>query len=295
MTDEYISLPMDWKDMYLSESNIHAQGSEYYVYAPTEMMKKAMYHPVRIGFGDFGAGYKLNRTALDNFCIAYIFTGSFHIRFSDVDEIARAGQFLLVDCYQPHQFSTHEPCTDMWLHFNGPSARAMYEYITGRVGNIINEDPQGQMLQSMRTIFNLLKSSKSILEPQLAHQIDTILCTCAMQPSSSKVRSSDVIDIAVSYISSHLDEELSLDFLSSFVALDKYYFVKKFKEHTGISPHQFILNARIEQAKYLLYISQISIQAISEACGFRYQSALCAAFKRSVGITPSQYRKSVQM
>lgn len=59
-----------------------------------------------------------------------------------------------------------------------------------------------------------------------------------------------------------------------------------------MSPHRYILRARIERARELLRMTSLSIGEIADAVGFAGQSHFCTAFGRETGLTPSAYRRS---
>lgn len=278
--------------MHLTEANMISCRSEYFLYSATPKMRNCMYYPHRVGLGDFMPGYRLSRTPMNNFLIAYISEGSFRIRFADVDAIAHEGQFLIVDCYEPHRFSTDESCRDIWLHYDGPAARNMYEYIVERSGNIIDAGRSGHGLHEMHAIFDMLKAGRGAREAELSHHIDGMLASLASAGKSSGPHSDalNVIDRSLPYITAHLNDDLSLDSLATVFCIDKYYFSKRFKERTGTTPHQYILNARLERGKFLLHTTTLPVGAISADCGFHSQSMFCAAFKRANGKSPSQYR-----
>lgn len=285
------------KSGYLDEPGVSRHGSDFYVYEATAPTRRAMYHPLRIGHGRFDAGYRLSRAPMNNFLVAFIDSGSFHIRFSDVDETAQAGQFLLVDCYQPHVFSTTEPCSDLWLHYDGPAARPMYEHLVASFGNVIGADEQGRALNEMHVVYDIFKSS-AVSEPLLAHHIDGILTTLADVGKAVTARrrsegTRKAIESTVSYISAHLDHDLSLESLANQAMMNTYYFAKRFKTQVGLSPHQFVLNARIERAKFLLYSTDLPAGRIARECGFKDQSVFCAAFKRITGSAPSDFRRMI--
>ncbi|MEH2080317.1 MAG: helix-turn-helix transcriptional regulator [Nostoc sp.] len=63
-----------------------------------------------------------------------------------------------------------------------------------------------------------------------------------------------------------------------------------FKRATGISPHQYIIKQRVEQAKLLLSKTDLMIANIAQLVGFSSQSHLTQQFKRLTGITPKQIR-----
>ncbi len=93
----------------------------------------------------------------------------------------------------------------------------------------------------------------------------------------------------IDYINAYLDRDLSLRELSSLVQMSPHYFSKLFKQTTGITPHQYVINCRIEKAKYLIRQGKLSLAEIATQVGFTDQSHLHRHFKRLVGITPKTY------
>ncbi|MBE9128374.1 MULTISPECIES: helix-turn-helix transcriptional regulator [unclassified Coleofasciculus] len=94
---------------------------------------------------------------------------------------------------------------------------------------------------------------------------------------------------AVDYIHDHLAEEICLDELAGYLGLSRYYFCRLFKQSTGLSPYQYVIQCRVERAKYLLKKGDLSLADISVACGFTHQSHLHRHFKRLTGVTPKQF------
>ena len=91
------------------------------------------------------------------------------------------------------------------------------------------------------------------------------------------------------YINEHLHEEVKLIELAAIVQISPYHFLRLFKQSTGITPHQYILQRRIDKAKYLLRQSELSITDIALRVGFCDQSHFTRCFKRLVGMTPKQF------
>ena len=69
---------------------------------------------------------------------------------------------------------------------------------------------------------------------------------------------------------------------------------RRFKMATGVSLIEYLQNLRIEKAKHLLESSQIAVDEISVAAGYEDPSFFRKLFKRSAGLTPSQYRRMFQ-
>jgi AraC family transcriptional regulator len=95
---------------------------------------------------------------------------------------------------------------------------------------------------------------------------------------------------AIDYIHSHLDRDLSLAELASVINISPTYFANLFKQAMGISPHQYVIQQRVEQAKLMLSKTDLAIADIALQVGFSSQSHLTQQFKRITGITPKQVR-----
>ncbi len=100
---------------------------------------------------------------------------------------------------------------------------------------------------------------------------------------------SQVID----YMQTHLAEALSVAEIASSVQMSPYHFSRCFKQATGCSPHQYLLQTRVERAKALLQADrwpQPTLAEVAAATGFASQSHLNRHFKQQLGLTPRQFR-----
>jgi AraC family transcriptional regulator len=93
------------------------------------------------------------------------------------------------------------------------------------------------------------------------------------------------------YMQTHLDQELSLAALGAVAQMSPYYFSRLFKQSTGLSPHQYILQQRIAWATRLLADPQLSVAAIAHRVGFPSQAHFTNIFRRWAATTPRQYRQ----
>ena len=79
--------------------------------------------------------------------------------------------------------------------------------------------------------------------------------------------------------------------LAEVAGMSPHYFCELFKKSTGLSPHQYSIRCRIDQAKIYLRSRQFTIRQIAEATGFADQSHFTKVFHRIVGVTPMQFRR----
>jgi AraC-like DNA-binding protein len=92
-------------------------------------------------------------------------------------------------------------------------------------------------------------------------------------------------------IRDQLAEDLSLSELASITNLSKAHFARAFRNSTGLPPHQYQLNARVEHAKRLLRRGDMTLTEIGLECGFRDQSHFIRAFRRRVGVSPGVWQR----
>ena len=94
----------------------------------------------------------------------------------------------------------------------------------------------------------------------------------------------------VEYIHQNLGRDLRIEQIARMVNLSNFYFIRQFKAALGKTPHQYILDCRIQLAKDLLCNSFLPINDISQRCGFSTQSHFTSSFRQSTGTSPRAYR-----
>jgi AraC family transcriptional regulator len=99
------------------------------------------------------------------------------------------------------------------------------------------------------------------------------------------------LKLMIEYINDNLDKHLDLDDLANIVQLSQYHFARAFKQSLGISPHQYVIQQRVELSKHLLKQGTVTINEISIECGFSNPSHFAKCFRQHIGVSPKQFRK----
>jgi len=106
--------------------------------------------------------------------------------------------------------------------------------------------------------------------------------------------SPSVLRRAIERLRSDSDADVSLSALACDAGLSRFHFCRSFKESTGLSPHAWLRQHRLEQAMNMLRESDESVVSIAAALGYSSQTAFAAAFKKLTGETPSDWRRRVR-
>ena len=96
----------------------------------------------------------------------------------------------------------------------------------------------------------------------------------------------------VRYISDHYAGEITLQSAASLAYMEPTYFSKQFKRIVGFGFNQYLIQVRMKEAKRLLLTTDLSVNEISEKCGYSAGNYFGDAFKSLTGVSPSVYRKT---
>jgi len=141
-------------------------------------------------------------------------------------------------------------------------------------------------------------------DPLLAEQLGTSLAVCvarllSQQPVDPKPTSSAAIGRqrlrrVLDYIEASLDERtLSLAEIASVANLSPFHFSRAFKRATGLPPHRFVIERRVERAKVLMTDPELSLAEVAAAAGFANQAHFSTIFRRLTNMSPREYRESL--
>jgi AraC family transcriptional regulator len=92
------------------------------------------------------------------------------------------------------------------------------------------------------------------------------------------------------YIRANIGEDLTLSGLAEIANMSPHYFSELFKQSTGLSPHRYVLRAKVECAKEYLSDPRVNVFEASVLTGFADQSYFTKVFRRVVGVTPTEFR-----
>ncbi|HKP26280.1 MAG TPA: AraC family transcriptional regulator [Dongiaceae bacterium] len=142
--------------------------------------------------------------------------------------------------------------------------------------------------------------SNAPLDALFRHQVIDLLATrvlaahTGMPPASQPViggLAPKTLLRAIERLRSDSDADVSLAALASDAGLSRFHFCRAFKESTGLSPHAWLRQYRLEQAMNMLRDTDQSVVSISVALGYSSQTAFAAAFRKLTSESPSDWRR----
>ena len=93
------------------------------------------------------------------------------------------------------------------------------------------------------------------------------------------------------YVEAHIEAPITLEALAELANLSVFHFARRFKQTTGRSPYQYVLEWKMGRARTLLRARELPVAAIGDALGFASPAHFAAAFKRAVGLSPRAFQQ----
>lgn len=113
--------------------------------------------------------------------------------------------------------------------------------------------------------------------------------------ASEEYQQNSAIHKVAKYISTHYYKNISQEQLCEMAGYSPAHLRRLFVKVFGVSPQQYILNCKIDRAKeLLLHIPEQTVEEISDMLGFCSSSYFCRLFKSKVGLSPVEYKNSVE-
>lgn len=264
------------------------KGSHMYFFTASQTAKKLLYYPIAIGEFYCNKDYHVVRTTnYDSILAIYVLDGSITLVQNDNRLTAGKDEFLLVDCYKPHQYFSDVGAHTLWVHFDGNNARQWFDEIKLKKGQKIK--CHRQTAACISNMIQYINSNQN--EYDISNELYSLLCAISKSYElKDESKKTDTIEKSKKFILSNYDKSLSVDEMAAHVHMSVSFFSKVFKETTGFSPYDYLLSVRLDKAKELLQKTDEPVQNIAFKTGFNSTSNFIYFFKKEMGISPLKFR-----
>ncbi|UKS29188.1 response regulator [Paenibacillus sp. HWE-109] len=152
---------------------------------------------------------------------------------------------------------------------------------------------KGKVLEDIIGIASVYKEHSVIHSAKQLRTWSTIIMNVLIEeiPAADDENHQQLVNKIHAYIHQNLSKDVTLQSISEYVYLHSVYLSKLYKEITGLNLSEYILHARMEEAKNLLEKSTYKIYEITEKVGYQSPQHFIRRFKKYYGVTPDIFRK----
>lgn len=168
-------------------------------------------------------------------------------------------------------------------------------------GGFTLEDPRFRADPILGRFVGALAEAASLQDPSTATFIDHACRTVIAYLVRAQLQSARAVERPVGlqawrlrkvmdFIGANATEPISLQAMAEHVGLSRMHFAAQFLLATGMTPHTYLTEARLEIARRLLSEGQLGLAAIAVQAGFHSQAHFTTVFRKSTGTTPGRWR-----
>lgn len=246
------------------------------------------------------------RHSHDSYAVGTIDAGAIRFWHGGVAHLATAGTVIAINPGEVHDGRSGSPqgCRYRMLYIEGNAIERLYESDMPRIGHTValRGPVQGdtQLAHALQRCHDTLAGPRTdpalVLEQQSrVLQIVYLLFArygTARLEASNAVAGTHYVARAREYMAAHLSERIYLLDMARTVGLSPFYLLRAFKRATGMPPHRYLYQLRLDRARGLLRHGVPPAQVAAEL-GFTDQSHLTRRFKAAFGVTPGQYARAL--
>lgn len=198
---------------------------------------------------------------------------------------ANKGQGIAVAKNGCVEISAQGSASVMCLAFDG-AAESM-ERFGSDVFDIVNFSSLNSVVCVMNGLLEWYPDNDSMAEAFAEYLVSALV-----GGESGSSRGAQHVDMAKRYIDENYFNDIKVEELAELLGLDRKYLRNLFTEHVGMSTKDYLMVCRVERAKELLEIGDLSISSVALSVGYRDALGFSKIFKKYVGVSPSEYKEN---
>lgn len=239
-------------------------------------------------------GRKIDRPAgRSDYLLFYVAKGKEHF-YLDSEIIAEEGSFIFFRPFekQEHIYLEDKPGEFYFVHFNAPADFDLFGF---KSSTVYNSKLSVTICDTFEEIISELQKKQPAYERLCASKLFALFSLLerkSKEETSSMGKYFDKISFVIQKMNKEYHIDYTLDDYAKMCNMSKFHFLRVFKDLTGSSPLEYRNTIRLHHVKEQLTDTNIPIGEIAENAGFCSPSRFCDAFRKKVGVSPSQYRKS---
>ncbi len=235
--------------------------------------------------------------------LIYIIKGRCYLKIDGKDVVAEEGEVILFRPHEPqfYYYKEKDASHDYWVHFSGTECERIFEENNLQNQHIIkltNTSEVEHQLSKLCFHFHLGGPHRDSICNGLMISVLGLVGHYNAERENSVANITDnknqqLVREVLSWFRHSKVMNYSITDCAKFCNMSEAHFSRIFKDIMGVSPQQYMTNAKLERAKQLLYYTSDSIADIASDVGYDDPNYFSRIFKKHMKVTPKQYRDGI--
>lgn len=281
---------------------IYSRTSKGYETAYSQIPSETQQQLIRLSrHGNVNAvfPYYYELRASNSYLLIYTVNGQGKYTSGDLSVILSPNTLLFIDCDRDHiiELSEANGWDYFFMNIGGPLIDTYYRAYSADHSFIYTLPSISGVSSYIDRIFHLYESREAeVCYDFLQSNLLSGLLTTILSEKKNNASGMSQLPPQLEAVKERFDREymhaFTLDEIARDEHISKYKLVHDFTEHLGISPINYLIRVRIENAKRMLVATSDPINEIAAAVGIENMNHFIYLFKKSEGVTPGGYRKA---
>lgn len=241
--------------------------------------------PFVCGVRDCAPGWQIGPNIRDHWVLHYVLSGKGTFLCNGEAFPAQAGELFIVHPGERTFYIAdgHDPWSYIW------AGLTCSESLAQLIAPPVIKAPWAA------SCFSRMIASQEKTAPEWAvcSLLYEFFATLAAQQEAGRVPSpEDYVNRAITGIQANYDQPLQISEIAASLGLNRSYFCRLFKQHTGMSPQAYLVSYRLEKAAEMITVQGMSQKEAAQLTGYADPASFCRMFKRKFGVPPGAYRNA---
>ncbi|KAA8783744.1 helix-turn-helix domain-containing protein [Paenibacillus amylolyticus] len=227
----------------------------------------------------------------------WICEGEGWLRIGDQEYYPKPGQLFLMPegIKQSYSAISDKPFLKYWCHFSAKVGGINLFQIL-QFPHVVNVEQPERFQDIFGSVLTYANSNEIYAHMMAKSKLTELLSYYIMNLDVNQITYLNVpvvekLSTLLTYIDSHIEENMSVQDLAKMLHMHPNYFIRFFKQHIGMPPIHYLTSRKIDKAKEMLHCTSLTMTQIAGNLGFSDSYYFSRQFKKHTGLNPTEYRK----
>lgn len=228
-----------------------------------------------------------------DYYLVYVCSGSYCIETQLGSFSMKENEFIIISPNMSHH-NIHAESNKLYyccMHFTGYAVNEILKSLDLKPDTVYKSSKSSDSVeQRFNKIIEEFKLYDTFYQTAAAGHAISLLAYLSRSTSNPTHRR--MLRSSLSYISENINSDLYIEMLAQIENMSVQHYRQVFKEYTGVSPNQYIMNERLALGCEMLIHTSYSVSEIARHCGYSDSLYFSRIFKKRFGVSPLIYRKN---